>query len=32
LQSLSQWQFRPAAQNGKPIRTEVLLVIPDEDD
>lgn len=32
LQSLSQWQFRPAAQNGKPIRTEVLLVIPDEDE
>jgi hypothetical protein len=32
LQSLSQWQFRPAAQDGKPIRTEVLLVIPDEEE
>jgi hypothetical protein len=32
LQSLSQWQFRPAAQDGKPIRTEVLLVIPDQDE
>jgi hypothetical protein len=32
LQSLSQWQFRPAMQDGKPIRTEVLLVIPDEDE
>jgi hypothetical protein len=32
LKSLSQWQFRPAAQDGKPIRTEVLLVIPDEEE
>ncbi len=32
LRSLTQWQFRPAAQNGKPIRTEVLLVIPDEEE
>ncbi|MFZ0302223.1 MAG: hypothetical protein WAL75_06045 [Terracidiphilus sp.] len=32
LQSLTQWQFRPAARNGKPIRTEVLIVIPDEED
>lgn len=32
LQSMSQWQFRPAMQNGKPIRTEVLIVIPDEDE
>jgi hypothetical protein len=32
LQSLSQWQFRPAMQDGKPIRTEVLLVIPDEEE
>ncbi len=32
LQSLSQWQFRPAAQNGVAIRTEVLLVIPDQDE
>lgn len=32
LQSLSQWQFRPAMQDGKPVRTEILLVIPDEDE
>jgi hypothetical protein len=32
LQSLAQWQFRPAAQDGKPIRTEVLVVIPEVDD
>jgi hypothetical protein len=32
LQSLSQWQFRPAAQNGKPTRAEVLVVIPEEDE
>ena len=32
LQSLAQWQFRPAAQAGQPIRVEVLLIIPDEED
>jgi hypothetical protein len=32
LQSLSQWQFRPSALNGKPTRTEVLIVIPDQDE
>ena len=32
LQSLAQWQFRPAELNGKPARVEVLLVIPDEDE
>lgn len=32
LRSLSQWQFRPAAQDGKPVRIEVLLVIPDEEE
>ncbi len=30
LNSLAQWQFRPARQNGKNVRVEVLLVIPDE--
>ena len=28
LKSLAQWQFRPAQQNGQPVRVEVLLVIP----
>ena len=32
LQSMAQWQFRAAAQGGRPIRTEVLVVIPDEED
>ena len=32
LQALSQWQFRPAIQDGKPVRVEVLLVIPDEEE
>ncbi len=30
LDALSQWQFRPAAQNGQNVRVEVLLIIPDE--
>jgi hypothetical protein len=30
LDSLSQWQFRPAAQNGQNVQVEVLLIIPDE--
>jgi hypothetical protein len=30
LGSLAQWRFRPAAQNGKPVRVEALLVIPEE--
>jgi hypothetical protein len=29
LNSLSQWQFRPASQNGQPVRVEVLLIIPE---
>jgi len=29
LKSLSQWQFRPATQQDKPIRVEILLIIPD---
>jgi hypothetical protein len=28
LNSINQWQFRPAAQNGQPVRVEVLLIIP----
>ena len=32
LDALSQWQFRPAAENGQPQRVEVLLIIPEEDD
>jgi hypothetical protein len=30
LDALAQWQFRPAVQNGKKVRVEVLLIIPDE--
>jgi hypothetical protein len=30
LDSLAQWQFRPAAQNGQKIKVEVVLIIPDE--
>ena len=30
LGSLAQWQFRPAAQNGQPVRVEVLLIIPED--
>jgi hypothetical protein len=29
LNSLAQWIFRPAAQNGQPARVEILLIIPD---
>jgi hypothetical protein len=29
LKSLAQWQFRPASSEGKPVRVEVLLVIPE---
>jgi hypothetical protein len=29
LNSLAQWQFRPATQNGQNIKVEVLLIIPD---
>ena len=31
LDALNQWQFRPAMQNGKMERVEVLLIIPEED-
>jgi hypothetical protein len=27
---LEQWEFRPASQNGRPVRVEVLLAIPAE--
>jgi hypothetical protein len=30
LNSLSQWQFRPATQNGQDVKVEVLLIIPEE--
>ncbi len=30
LAALQQWQFRPAAQNGKSTTVEVLLIIPEE--
>jgi hypothetical protein len=32
LDSLKQWQFRPAAQDGQAERVEVLLIIPEERD
>jgi hypothetical protein len=32
IDALTQWQFRPAAQNGKTERVEVLLIIPEEDE
>jgi hypothetical protein len=30
LESLQQWEFRPAVQNGQNVRVEVLLIIPEE--
>jgi hypothetical protein len=30
LDSLNQWQFRAAVQDGQPARVEVLLIIPEE--
>ena len=32
LDSLKQWQFRPAARDGQTERVEVLLIIPEERD
>lgn len=29
LNALSQWQFRPATQNGQNVKVEVLLIIPE---
>jgi hypothetical protein len=31
LSALSQWQFRPAAENGRPAKVEVVLIIPELD-
>jgi uncharacterized membrane protein YgcG len=31
LNSLEQWQFRPALQNGRAVKVEVLLIVPEED-
>ena len=30
LNSLAQWQFRPATMNGQNVKVEVLLIIPEE--
>jgi hypothetical protein len=30
LDSLRQWEFRPAGQNGQSVRVEILLIIPEE--
>jgi hypothetical protein len=30
LNTLQQWQFRPATQNGQSVKVEVLLMIPEE--
>lgn len=30
LNALSQWQFRPATQNGQNVKVDVLLIIPEE--
>lgn len=30
LDSLNQWQFRAATQNGQNVRVEILLIIPEE--
>jgi hypothetical protein len=29
LSALAQWQFRPAAENGRPAKVEVVLIIPE---
>ena len=29
LSALSQWQFRPAVENGRPAKVEVVLIIPE---
>ena len=31
LEALEKWQFRPATQDGQPIRVEILLLIPEEE-
>jgi len=30
LAALQQWQFRPAAQDGRPAKVEVVIIIPDD--
>lgn len=30
LTALQQWQFRPATQDGQPVKVEVLLIIPEQ--
>ncbi|MGA2886480.1 MAG: hypothetical protein ABSE51_00395 [Terracidiphilus sp.] len=30
IDSLAQWQFRPATQNGHEVKVEVLLIVPEE--
>ncbi len=30
IDALQQWQFRPAIQDGQPVRVEVLLIIPED--
>jgi hypothetical protein len=32
LDSLAQWQFRPATQNGQNIKVEVLVIVPDQEE
>ncbi len=32
LAALKQWQFRPATQNGRPAKVEVLLIVPESVD
>jgi hypothetical protein len=32
LNSLRQWEFRPATQAGRPATVEILLIIPDQED
>jgi len=29
LNALTQWQFRPAEENGRPAKVEVVLIIPE---
>ena len=31
LKQMAQWQFKPATENGKPTRVEILLIIPQGD-
>jgi hypothetical protein len=32
LSALAQWQFRAAAENGRPAKVEVVLIIPEVSD